>query len=134
MAGALVTTNILNTVAAMGLSALREKIVMPRLVNRDYEEQISGAKKNATVNVSIPASITARTVAPDVVPPAVTAVTPTVKAVTLDQWYEAPFAMDDKGLAQVQKGIVPMQITEAIKAIANNVDNKYSYRRCSQSL
>ena len=60
MAGALVTTNILNTVAAMGLSALREKIVMPRLVNRDYEEQISGAKKNATVNVSIPASITAR--------------------------------------------------------------------------
>tara|TARA_R110000824_G_scaffold263717_2_gene452518 strand:- start:3344 stop:4477 length:1134 start_codon:yes stop_codon:yes gene_type:complete len=123
MAGALVTTNILNTMAAMGLASLREKIVMPRIVNRDYEESITGAKRNATVNVTIPAAVTARTVAPDVVPPAVTAVTPTVKAITLDQWYEAPFAMDDKGLAQVQQGIVPMQIGEAVKAIANNIDN-----------
>jgi hypothetical protein len=52
----------------------------------------------------------------------VPAVTPTSVALTLDQWYEAPFAMDDKGLAQVQNGILPMQASEAIKAMANNID------------
>lgn len=122
MAGALVTTNILQTLVSMGLRALREKVVLPRIVNRNIEGDIVGQKRGATVNVSIPASISARAVVPDVVPPAVTAVTPTSKAVTLDQWYEAPFAMDDKGLAQVQRQIIPDQASEAIKAIANQID------------
>lgn len=123
MAGALVTTNILQTVVAMGLNALREQIVLARIVNRDYEREITGAKRFSTVNVSVPSAVAARVVAPDVVPPAVTAVTPTSVAVTLDQWYEAPFAMDDKGLAQVDRGIIPMQVSEAVKAISNNIDN-----------
>jgi len=120
---ALVSTNILQTIVAMGLSALRERIVLAKIVNRDYEQEIVGQKLGATVNVAIPASVAARSVSPDVVPPAVTTVTPTSKAITLNQWYEAPFAMDDKGLAQVQRGILPMQSGEAIKAVANNIDN-----------
>ncbi len=123
MAGALVTTNITQTLVAMGLSALRERIVMPRLVNREYEKDIVGAKRGETVNVAVPSAITTRTVSPDVVPPAVTAVTPTNVAVTLTEWKEAPFAMDDKGLAQVLNGIIPMQASEAIKSLANTIDN-----------
>lgn len=122
MAGALVTTNILQTAVAMGLSALRERIVLARVVNRDYEREITGAKVGATVAVSVPAAVASRTVSPDVVPPAVTAVTPTSVNVTVDQWKEAPFAMDDKGLAQVLRGIVPMQLTEAAKSLANTID------------
>jgi hypothetical protein len=123
MAGALVTTNILQTLVAMGLNALREQIVLTKLVNRNYEGLIVGSSRGSTVNVSVPAAVATRTVAPDVVPPAVTAVTPTSVAVTLSEWEEAPFAIDDKGLAQVAAGIIPMQASEAIKALANGIDN-----------
>lgn len=123
MAGAMVTTNLLQTLVAMGLNALRERIVMPRVVNRDYEDMITGARRGSTVNVAVPSAITARNVTPDVVPPAVTAITPTSVSITLSEWKEAPFAMDDKGLAQVQGGILPMQASEAIKALANTIDD-----------
>ena len=123
MAGALVTTNVLNTVAAFGLKALRDRLVMARLVNREYEETITARKRNATVNIAIPASVATRAVAPDVVPPAVTAVTPTSIPITLDQWQEAPFAMDDKGLMQVEAGILPMQASEGIKALSNDIED-----------
>jgi len=123
MAGAVVTTNILGTVVAMGLATLRESLVLTKIANREYEQFITGLKRFATVNVAVPASVAARTVAPDVVPPAVTAVTPTSIAITLDQWKEAPFAMDDKGLSQVERGILPMQANEAIKGLANTIED-----------
>lgn len=123
MAGSLVTTNILQTAVAMGLSALRERIVLAKIVNRDYEKEITGTKVGATVAVAVSAAIATRTVAPDVVAPSVTAVTPTTVNVTVDQWKEAPFAMDDKALAQVQRDIVPVQLSEAAKSLANTIDN-----------
>ena len=123
MAGTMVTTNILQTVVAMGLDALRQQVVLPKILNRQYEQEIVGSRKGATVNVAVPSAITARSVTADVVPPAVTAITPTSVSVTLDQWYEAPFAMDDKAIAQTLRGIIPMQLSEAIKALANNSDD-----------
>lgn len=123
MAGAVVTTNILGTVVAMGLNTLREQLALVHIANRDYEQEITAAKRFATVNVAVPALVATRTVAPDVVPPAVTAVTPTSVPVTLSQWKEAPFAMDDKGLSQVDRGILPMQAKEAVKALANGIED-----------
>jgi hypothetical protein len=123
MAGALVTTNILGTVVAMGLATLREQLALVHIANRDYETEITAAKRFATVNVAVPAAVATRTVAPDVVPPAVTAVTPSTIPVTLSQWKEAPFAMDDKGLSQVDRGILPMQAKEAIKGMANTIED-----------
>jgi len=107
----------------MGLDTLRESIVLAKLVNRDYEREITGLKVGATVAVAVPAAIATRAVVPDVVPPPVTAVTPTSVNVTVDQWRDAPFAMDDKALAQVQRGIIPMQLAEAAKALANYIDS-----------
>jgi hypothetical protein len=123
MAGALVTTNILSTLVAMGLATLRERLALVFIANREYERLITGASRFATVNVAVPAAVTSRTVAPDVVPPAVTARTPTSVPITLDQWQEAPFAMDDKGLAQVDNGIIPMQAREAVKSLANGIED-----------
>lgn len=123
MAGALVTTNVLATTVAMGLATLRERLALVLIANRNYEQEITAAKKFATVNVAVPASVGTRDVTPDVVPPAVTAVTPTSIPVSLDTWREAPFAMDDKGLSQVDKGILPMQADEAIKALANYIED-----------
>ena len=123
MAGSLVTTNVVQTAVAMGLDALRQQVVLPRIVNRSYEQDIVGARKGATVNVAVPSAITTRSVTADVVPPAVTAVTPTSVALTLDQWKEAPFAMDDKAIMQVQRGIIPMQMSEAVKSLSNTIDD-----------
>jgi hypothetical protein len=123
MAGALVTTNILATTVAMGLPTLRERLALVLAANRNYEQDITAAKQFATVNVAVPASVATRAVTPDVVPPAVTAVTPTSIPVTLDTWREAPFAMDDKGLSQVDKGILPMQANEALKGLANYIED-----------
>src|SRR5262245_2076664 len=119
MAGALVTTNLLSTLVAMGLATLRERLALVLVANREYERMITGQTRGATVNVAVPAAVSTRTVAPDVVPPSVTAVTPTNVAITLSQWKEAPFIMDDKGLIQVDNGIIPMQAREAVKALAN---------------
>lgn len=123
MAGAVVTTNILGTVVAMGLNTLREQVALVHIANREYENEITAAKRFATVNVAVPAAVATRTVAPDVVPPAVAAVTPTSIPVSLSQWKEAPFAMDDKGLSQVDRGILPMQAKEAIKALGNGIED-----------
>lgn len=123
MAGALVTTNVLSTLVAMGLATLRERLALVLIANREYERMITGATRFATVNVAVPATVAVRTVVPDVVPPSVTAVTPTNVAITLDQWKEAPFAMDDKGLIQVDNGIIPMQAKEAIKSLANAIED-----------
>ena len=120
---ALVTTNILSTLASMGLATLRERLALVLIANREYERMITGASRFATVNVAVPASVATRTVAPDVVPPSVTTVTPTSVAITLDQWKEAPFAMDDKGIIQVDNGILPMQAKEAIKSLANGIED-----------
>lgn len=123
MPGALVTTNILATTVAMGLATLRERLALVLIANRNYEQEITAQKKFANVNVAVPATVATRDVVPDVVPPAVTAVTPTSIPVTLDQWREAPFAMDDKGLSQVDRNILPMQANEAIKGLANYIED-----------
>jgi hypothetical protein len=119
----MVTTNILSTLCAMGLATLRERLALVLIANREYERLITGATRFATVNVAVPAPVATRAVAPNVVPPAVNAVTPTNVPVTLSQWQEAPFAMDDKGLVQVDNGIIPMQAKEAVKSLANGIED-----------
>jgi hypothetical protein len=122
MAGALVGTNLLQTAVTMAGNVLREAIVLAKVANRDYEGELRAAKRFATVNISVPAAIAVRAVAPDVVPPAVTAVTPTSIPLSLTEWYEAPFAMDDKGLVQIERGIIPQQLGEAARSVANQID------------
>ncbi|MDP2860196.1 MAG: P22 phage major capsid protein family protein, partial [bacterium] len=114
----IVTTNLLSTIAQMGLATLREKIELIKRTNREYEKAISATTKGSTVNVVVPAPITAVSVTPGGVHPNDTvAVTPTVVPITLDQWYRAAFAFSDKQAAQVDRGIVPMQIAEAIRGL-----------------
>jgi hypothetical protein len=122
VAGALVTTNILQTLVAMGLASLRENCVMPRIVNREYEDEIVGSRRGATVQVAVPSAITARAVTPDVVYPATPAITPTSVSITLSEWYESPFIIDDKGFAQCLAGVRPLQLQEAAKSMANQID------------
>lgn len=115
-----VLTQVATPLLAQGLVALRAMNVMPRLVNSDY--QGAAQEKNSVINVPIPSAIAAQPVAPGATPPVTADTSPTSVPITLDQWYEAPFYITDQEAMNVMKGYVPMQATEAIKAIANNVN------------
>lgn len=113
-------TAVVPKLLAQGLLALREMAVTPRLVNRAYESM--AGQRGTTIDVPIPSAIVAQQVAPANVPPSTAGVSPTSVPITLDQWYEAPFYLTDKEKREVMEGVIPMQASEAIKAIVNQVD------------
>ncbi len=119
----IVDTNLLNTVASMGLATLRESIQLIKRTNREYENDIIAATPGSTVNIVVPAPITAVSVTPGQIHPNDTAaVTPTKVPITLDQWYRAAFDFSDKQAQQIARGIVPMQIQEAIRGLVNKIE------------
>ena len=121
MANTNTTTSIVDTIFTQGLRALREMAIMPRYVNRTYDT--APGQKGSTIEVPIPSAITAGSVTPSYVGPDDTGITPTKKTITLDQWYEAPFFLNDKEIGEIREGFVNAQATEAVRAIANNVDD-----------
>ncbi len=113
-------TQVAPKLLAQGLRALRQRAVTARLINRDYEN--IAQSKGQVVNVPIPAALTATDVTPSATQPANVDVTPTSVAVTLDFWKESKFQLSDKDLQECMDGTIPMQASEAIKAIGNAID------------
>lgn len=114
-------TNVVPQLLAQGLLALRQMAVMPRFVNRAYETE--AGEKGSSIDVPIPSAITAQDVTPSYVPPDDAGSSPTKVNIPLDKWKEAPFFLNDKELQEVMAGTIPMQASEAVKALANQVDN-----------
>jgi len=119
------TTNTLTTVIpqllAQGLIALRQQSIMSRLVNRGFD-QVAG-EKGSTIDIPIASAVSVADVAPAEVPPSTTAQTPTKTSIVIDQWKEAAFFLSDKDVAECMLGYIPMQAGEAVKALANTIDN-----------
>ena len=113
-------TNVIPQILAQGLLELRQQAIMPRLVNTDYSRD--AAEKGDTVDIPLPVSITAGAVTAAATPPSTTDITPTKVSIPLDQWYEAPFHLSDKDIAEAMEGIVPMEVSSAITALAENVN------------
>ena len=114
-------TNVIPQLLAQGLMALRQQSIMPRLVNRSYDSL--AAQSGSTIDIPIPSAITANAVTPGTTSQAVSDLSPTKATITLDQWYEAAFNLTDEELKNVEENsLMPMQASEAIKSLANNVD------------
>jgi hypothetical protein len=114
-------TNVLPQMLAQGLLALREQAILPRVVNRSYDSM--AAQKGNVINIPAPSAITARAITPANAMATNVDSSPTTVALTLDWWYEAPFQMSDSDEKSVMAGFLPMQASEAIKALANGIDD-----------
>lgn len=114
-------TYVLPQLLAQGLLSLREMAIMPRFVNRAYEAM--AGEKGSTIDVPISSAISAVAVTPSFISPNTAAVSPTKVSIALDKWYEAPFFLTDKEMLEVMNGTIPLQAQEAVKALANQVDN-----------
>lgn len=114
-------TEVIPKILAQGLLALRETCVMPRLVNSDYSKE--AAAKGAAVTIPIPSAVPVQEVTPGAYSNVTNDSAPTSATLTLDKWYEAPFYLSDKDVMEVMQGVIPMQASEAIKALANQVNS-----------
>lgn len=112
--------NVIPQILAQGLLALRGLTVLPRLVNRDYEN--AAASKGDTIDVPIPSAIPAQDVAPGATPPATADIGPTKVAIPLNNWKEAPFYLTDKDQTEAIRGVLPMQASEAVASLAEAVN------------
>lgn len=113
-------TNVTPQLLAQGLLALREQAIFPRLVNRSYDTM--AARKGNVINIPIPSAITARAITPSVTMNSNVDSSPTVAYVTLNQFYEAPFQLSDTDQLSVMDGFIPMEASEAVKALCNTID------------
>ena len=114
-------TNYLPKLLELGQMALRERAIMPRIVNRSLDD--TAQKQGDVINVPIPSAIAARTVTPAVTQAANQTFSPTNAVVTLDFWREATFHVSDRDTLEIADGALPMQASEAIKSLANAVDD-----------
>lgn len=113
-------STILPVIFAQALQTLREAAWMPRLVNTDFSDVAAGL--GDTVNVTVPTAATVSDVTPGPTP-----VTPadstTVKVgINLNRWRKAGYFLTDKERGEIFSGSIPSLQTEAIRALANDVN------------
>ncbi len=115
-----VLTNYIVPLLALGLKSLRERSVLPQLVNSAYDA--APGAKFSTVLINIPSAVTAVDVVPGHVAPDTQALSPQQISLQVDRWKEAAFTLTDADLMKVDHGIIPQAADEAIKALAEAVE------------
>lgn len=121
MANSNTLTTFIPQILAQAILELRANCVMPRLVNTDYGEEAK--EKGDSVDIPIPATLSASAVSPSYVAPDDDGITPTKVNVPLSSWYEVPFFLSDKDMKNAMDGLIPSQLASAVKALANQVDS-----------
>jgi hypothetical protein len=117
-------TAILPKILARGLLTLRERAVAPRIVNLDYSTE--AAMAGSTIDVPIPSAVAATDVTASNTPPSPGDTTMNTTQISLNKWKKStPFHLTDKDMVELDENrhFVPMQIDEAIRGLANQVND-----------
>ena len=116
-------TAILTQILAKGMMGLRQRVLMTRLVNTDYS--LEAKKKGYTIDIPLAAAVAAEAVTPAATPTAPTELTPTTAQIILSNWYHADFALNDAEVGRIRADVdfVPLQMNEAFKSIANEIND-----------
>jgi len=113
-------STILTPLLAQGLEKMREKSVLPRIVNHDFDP--APGAKGSTVQIMVMSDISATDIVPGHIAPDTQALVPTVTNLVCDQWKEAAFTLTDKDLMQVPTGVIPQAAERAIDAIVTAME------------
>jgi hypothetical protein len=111
---------ILPTIFAQALRTLREYAVMPRLVNTDFANTPAGI--GDSVNVRVPLAQAVSDVTPNQGPVTPVDNTYEKRSLILNRWRKAGFYLTDKERGELGNAITPMQLQEAVKSLANDVN------------
>ena len=116
-------TAIIPKILTRAMAVLRERCIMPQIVNADYKTE---AKKfGSTINIEVPSAVSTAAVVPAAVPTVGSNRTPTTVPIDLDQWQKNdPIFLDDQDLLEIdrRKNFLPPQMGEAVRALANDVN------------
>lgn len=109
-------------ILARGMMQMRQKAIMPRLVNSDFSAE--AAQKGDTIDIPIAKAITVEDVTPARTPPDVPDHTASTVSIKLDHWKRAAFYLTDKELTQIDAdhSYVPLHMREAVSALASSVN------------
>lgn len=118
-------TVLLRKILARGMSVLRERVIMPRLVNSDFSAEV--VQKGTQITIPISVAVPDIPVTPSNVLVAPVDVTPTSVVVALDQWRQSTpigITAKEKTEIDVKKDFLPGQLAQGIKGLANTL-NEY---------
>lgn len=118
-------TPIIPKVIAAGLPALREAAVLPQLI-RNYSGMLgSNAQKGNTLTIPKSATQAVTDVTPAPTDPSNVDHTVDSVTLTIDQHRKTFFHLTDQEATQVsENGYVPLQMSEAFRSLANDVNDK----------
>jgi len=113
-------TSIIPTIFAQGLVALRNRCVMPSLINNSYST--NAMEKGQVISIPIPSDIVTNDVVPGPYAPDSGNVAPSVAQITLSNWREAAFTLNEQEIGQIVAGYPSRQVTAAISSLADYVN------------
>ena len=116
-------TSILPKLLTRALPTLRENAVMPQLVTTYSSPSASNPGQN--IDVPVPVAQTAAAITNSNTPPANTDVATSTVQIQLTSHYGTNFHLSDSEVTRIDADglFVPMQLAEAVRALANQVDS-----------
>lgn len=115
-------SQLLPTLFGMVATVVRQQSVMPRLV-LNLSDSISGTP-GSTIQMPDQVTGVTRAVVHDISPVDPTNLSLTATPLTLSNWREAPFTIDDKMAAEVVDGTIPRVLKSYASALADYVDSQ----------
>ena len=113
-------SSFVDIMLAKGLMATRKLDMIPLMFNGDYSPE--SAKRGDTIEVPLPGVVSVNDVAPGNTPPTTGDVSTTHKQIQLDRWKEAAFVVADDEFFRVSEDFIPVQATEAVKALVEEIN------------
>jgi hypothetical protein len=113
--------SVIPTLFHAGLPALRRNCVLPRLVMNDFGKEVQ--KQGSVIQVPLPSAISAVPVVPGAYAPDPGNLAPTTAPISLNQWYEAAFALSEQEIGNIIEGVIPMQLTAAVESLAAQINS-----------